>query len=118
MNTVPFSVELYGGLGQCDGLVRDDGKFLALEFQVKDSIAGLVRSNLREVRVPLQDLVSVTLRRGWLGTKIIVQAAHLETLKDVPGMNQGRIELSVARKDRHAAERLVDGLHTEDGAGS
>jgi hypothetical protein len=35
----------------------------------------------------------------------------METLKDLPAMSQGRVELSVARKDRDAAERFVASLY-------
>ena len=116
MNAVPFTIELFGGLGQCDGLLRDEGKQLAMEFQIKDSLAGLIKTNVRKVQIPLKDLVSVTLTKGWLGSswlgvKIVLQAARMEIVQDVPGMNQGRVELSVARKDRDLAEQFVSDLH-------
>lgn len=35
MNTVPFTLEdLYAGLGKCEGLLRDEGDHLALDFQI------------------------------------------------------------------------------------
>lgn len=120
MNAVPFTIELYGGLGQCDGLLRDEGKQLVMEFQIKDAVAGFIKTGVRRVQIPLNDLVSVTLTKGWLGTswlgvKVVLQAARMETVKDVPGMNQGRIELSVARKNRDAAEQFVAGLYQSEG---
>ena len=121
MNSVPFTLsELYGGLATCEGLLRDEGKEIALEFQIKDAVAGFIKSGVREVRVPLKDLVSVTLTKGWLGTswlgvKIVIQTARMELLKDVPGASQGRIELHIARKDRDLAERFVADLHEQDG---
>ncbi len=116
MNAVPFTIELFGGLGQCDGLLRDEGKQLAMEFQIKDTVAGLIKTNVRKVQIPLKDLVSVTLTKGWLGTswlgvKIVLQAARMDILQDIPAMNQGRVELSVARKDRDLAEKFVADLH-------
>lgn len=118
MNTVPFTVDLYAGFGQSNGLLRDEGDDLVLEFQNKDKIAGIIKSGVRQVRVPLNDLVSVTITKGWLGGRwmgvtIVLQAARMETLQDVPGMRQGRVELSVASKDRDAAERFVAGLHQD-----
>ena len=120
MNTVPFTIgDLYGGLGECHGLLRDEGEHLGFEFQTRDSVAGIIKSGVKQVRVPLKELVSVSLTKGWLGTswlgvKIVVQAGRLETLKDVPGMSQGRVELSIARKDRDAAEKFVADLHQSD----
>ena len=92
MNTVPFTVGLFGGLGQCEGLLRDEGEHVVLEFQNKDTVAGILKSGVRQVRVPLKDLVSVTLTKGWLGTSwlgvtIVLQSARMETLQDVPGMS-------------------------------
>ena len=119
MNAVPFTVDLFGGLGQCEGLLRDEGAHLVLEFQNKDAVAGIFKSGVQQVRVPLKELVSVTLTKGWLGTSwlsvtIVLQSGRMETLQDVPGMSQGRVELSVARKDRDAAEQFVAGLHQEE----
>jgi hypothetical protein len=119
MNTVPFTVgKLYAGFGECHGLLHDEGDHLCLEFQTKDTVAGIFKSGVKRVRVPLAELASVTLTKGWLGTswcgvKIVLQAAKMETLKDVPGMSQGRVELSIARKDRHAAEKLVADLYEQ-----
>lgn len=120
MNAVPFTIgEVYAGLGQCHGILRDEGDNLCLEFQVKDAVAGILKGPVRQVRVPLRQLGSVTLVKGWLGTswlgvKIVIQTARLETLKDVPGMSGGRVELSIARQHRDAAEKLVAGLHEQD----
>ena len=122
MNAVPFMLErLYGGFGQCDGLLRDEGDHLALEFQIKDALAGILKTGVRQARIPTAELVSVTLTKGWLGNtwlgvSINLQAARMETFKDLPGATQGRLELRVARKDVAAAEQFVAGLH-EHGAG-
>jgi hypothetical protein len=118
MNACPFSLDLYGGLGRCEGIIRDEGSHISLEFQNMDAVAGIIKSDVRIVKIPMKELVSVTITKGWLGTswmgvKIVLQSAKMETLKDVPGMTQGKVELSVARKDRDAAEKFVAGLHEQ-----
>jgi hypothetical protein len=51
MNMVPFKIDdLYGGLGECHGLLRDEGENLCFEFQTQDSLAGVLKSRVREVR--------------------------------------------------------------------
>ena len=120
MKLVPFRIDsIYAGLGACNGLLRDEGEQLCLEFEIKDSVVGLLKSGVKQVRIPMKDLVSVTLVKGWLGrtwlgVKIVIQAAQMTTLKDVPGTTGGRVELSIARKDREAAEEFVASLHTQD----
>jgi len=122
MNAVPFTIgDLYGGFGECHGLLREEGENLCFEFQTKDNIAGIIKSGVRHVRVPIRDLVSVTLTKGWLGitwlgVKIVIQSSDLKSLQGVPGMSGGRVELSVARKDCGAAERFVADLHESEEA--
>jgi hypothetical protein len=118
MNAVPVTLgEMYAGLADCHGLIRDEGDHLCLEFQVQDSLAGLLKSGIKKVRLPLADLASVALERKWLGlsTNLVIQVARMEAAKDVPGMEQGRIVLGVARKDRQAAAKFVADLHVPEG---
>src|SRR5262249_44193834 len=99
MHAVPFSVSnVFAGLANCKGLLRQQHD-LDLEYQVKDAVLGMIVGDVQRVQVPLEELVSVTLTRGWLGmtwigVKIVIQVAKMETLKNFPGMSQGRIELS------------------------
>ena len=116
MNAVPFSLEVYGGLGECNGLLMDEENLLSLEFQTQDAVAGVLKSDIKHVEIPLDDLVSIGLTKGWLGTnwlgvKLVIQTTNLDTLKDVPGMSQGRIELSIARKDVEAVEHFLEDFY-------
>jgi hypothetical protein len=117
MNTVPFKLSnVFGGFGDGDGLIRNEGAELCLEYQVKDGLIGAIKSDVKRVQIPFDELVSVTLTKGWLGTKwlgikLIVQVSHMELLEDVPGASQGRIELSISGKDYDAAEDFVQHLH-------
>ena len=118
MNACPFTLNIYAGFGTCEGMLRNEGGYLDVEFPEDVVDERLRGADVRVVRVPLKELVSVTITKGWLGTswmgvKIVLQAAKMETLKDVPGMIQGKVEFNIARKDRDAAERLVAGLHEE-----
>ena len=117
MNTVPFALDnVWGGFGEGGGLLHDEGTHLTLEFELKDGIFGTVKSGIRKIQVPFDDLVSVTMTKGWLGqswlgVKIVIQTRRLETLNDVPGASQGKVELSIARKNMPLAEKFVNDLH-------
>ena len=116
MYPIPFSLEIFGGLGECNGLLKHEEKYLSLEFQMQDAVAGILKSDVKHVKIPLDDLVSLMLTQGWLGTnwlgvKLVIQTNRLDTLKDVPGMSQGRIELSIARKDVEDAEQFVENFY-------
>jgi hypothetical protein len=117
MNTVPFTLDnVYQGFANCHGLIRDEGDHLALEFQVQDSLVGLIKSGVKQIRIPLADVASVALERKWLGmsTNLIIQLSHMQPIQEVPGMEQGRLTLGIARKDRAAAAKFVADLHVAE----
>jgi hypothetical protein len=121
MDTVPFKLnDVFGGFGEGHGLLRNEGAHLCLEYQVQDGIIGAIKSDVKELRIPFEEVLSVALTKGWFGTswgvKLVIQLAHLELLEDVPGANQGRIELSIAARDHDLAEEFIYHLHANDNA--
>jgi hypothetical protein len=107
MTSVPFTIRMFGGLAECHGLVRPESTNLCLEFQVQDTFGGFFRGKAKAVQVPLADLESVELRGRWFTRTLVIQARSLVAVSAVPGSRQGRVELTIARADVPAAERLV-----------
>src|SRR5260221_1834422 len=117
MNAVPFELgDVYQGFASGNGLIRDEDQHLCLEFQVQDAIVGLVKSDITQLRIPIDDLASVTLVKSWFGLYVdmVIQVARMETVKNFPGMTQGRLVLGIARRDRPAAAKLVADLQFPD----
>jgi hypothetical protein len=110
MKTLPFAVpRLYWGFGECHGLLRDEGTHLCLEYQVQ---FGAFRTRPKTVRVPIKDLESVELQKGWFGhTALVLRASSLHAIGHVPGSRQGKVELKIDSKDRKLAEQVVEGLY-------
>lgn len=112
MNAIPFTIDnVYSGFAECSGLLRDEGSALCLEFETVDGLFHFFRSGVKQVRIPATEIVSVTADKGWVSGSIVIQTSRLESVKAVPNMQQGRIVLKIARKDRAAAEKFVDSLH-------
>jgi len=117
MNAVPVCLGYpYGGLAEYHGMFRDEGDHLVLEYQSKDAVIGVLKSDIREVRIPRDLLASLTFRKSWLGLKmeLVVQTTRMEPVADVPGMTPGRLVLRVARTDWAAAEKLVADFRLPD----
>jgi HEAT repeat protein len=122
MDPVPFTQ--VGAITEYAGLVRLDGDSLCIEYQRSRGgtvgewvgvlsflvpVTGLFKTGVQQVRVPVSDLTAVTLEGSLLSrTRIVLQAARMEAVRDVPGMVQGRIVLDIARKDREAAAALQE----------
>jgi hypothetical protein len=118
MDTIPFTLsDVFAGFGDGEGLLRNEGAHLALEYQVKDGIFGLLKGDLKVVLIPIDEVVSVTLTKGWFGTrwgvKIVIQCDGMDIVRDIPSASQGRLELCIAAKDVEAAEAFVYYLYDE-----
>lgn len=117
VRSVPFTIgSLYAGLGQCHGMVYDEGDFFRFEFQIKDTISGMIKTNVKQVRIPVTKIVSAELVKGWFRThrsnaKIVLQASSLDAFQDIPGMSHGKVELSVSPINVPLAEAFVEGLY-------
>ena len=98
---------VHAGWAAAHGVLRFDGADLMLQFQVKDNIVGLVKSALKEVRIPLHEIASLRLRTCWFSTRLILQATSLSVVTNVPTSTPGRVRMRVAREDRAAAAQIA-----------
>jgi hypothetical protein len=119
MYTVPFTLSnVFAGFGKGDGLLHNEGTHLCLEYQVKDGIVGVLKSDIKQLRIPIDHVDSVTLTKGWFGTKwgvkIVIQGNRMDAFQDFPSASQGRIELPIAAKNLEFAEELVYHFHQSD----
>jgi hypothetical protein len=114
MNVVPVSLPWsYGGLAESQGLLRDEGDEIVLEYKTKDALIGALETKVQVARIPREALASMTLRQGWFGlggATLEIQTTRLEPLAEVPGMSMGRVALTVSRQHVVAARKFVDDL--------
>jgi hypothetical protein len=107
----PFSFpEVYSGLGTGGGIATANTGGLTLEFQVKDGFFGVIKSGVHKVEIPMAELDSVAFKQGWFRNRLLIKVRSMTTLDEVPGSDSGRVELSVARRDRTAARALASVL--------
>jgi hypothetical protein len=107
---VPFVLEAYGGFAEVHGLMHLESNSLILEFQIQDSILNVLRSEVREVHIPLEAIESISYKQGWLRSKFIIKTYKVRTLKDVPSSDKGEVILRIKRQDRKKAARLASDL--------
>ena len=106
--SVPFEIaNVYGGLAECHGLIRAVEDGLQLEFQAKDGIFGVLKSGVKNTLFAWQDLTGLECRLGWFRVRLILTTRSLSVLEGVPGAENCRLDLNVARKDRAVAKSLA-----------
>src|SRR5690625_242867 len=113
MGSLPFSVEVYSGFGRMDGRMRiettDEGRFIRLDYQVKDDIFGVLKSRPRQVRVSFADIESIRfVRRRFMTSYVELVISNLSLAERIPGSEMGRLNLRVKRNDRDRAQRTVE----------
>jgi serine/threonine protein kinase len=108
---VPFSIsELYAGFAKATGCLYFDDEAVRLEYEVKDDVVGYMSSGVKNVRIPLADILSLELKRGRLGLRhtFEILTYKISSLEGVPRSEQGRARLSIARADVPLAERFAE----------
>ncbi len=110
--SVPFAISsVYEGFAEANGILKFTGGELTMQFQVKDSILGAVKSALRDVRISPSALESVSFTPGWLSHQLVIQCNDMTAISHLPTSKSGRVALTIAKSDQEAAERLVSAVH-------
>jgi hypothetical protein len=105
---VPFSfTDVYQGFAEGGGIATASESGLILEFQVKDSLVGMIKSDIHKITIPINELHSVALKQSWFRNRLFIRVKNMTTLARVPGSKTGQVELRVARRDTATAQTLV-----------
>lgn len=114
MDTIPFHFDSHGGLGEVKGLARMDEYGLELQFSTRDALFGVIKSDLRSLRVPFDALLSVRYSAGflWLMPSVQLRVRDLQVLAGLPESEDGRVKLCIKFGDRHDGRAFARDLDT------
>ena len=104
---IPFSIEIYEGLGEVHGRLRLGDGVLLLEYIKKDAVIGLLRSNARELRIDLSEIDEIEFHNGWFRKRLTIRAGSISSFADIPGAENGVLVLTITRKDAARALQAV-----------
>jgi hypothetical protein len=108
MSSLPFSISMYAGLAKADGLLRLEGNSLVLEFQIQDRALGLLKSELKELRIPIFEIEHLKLANGlFRKPRLIVQTETMRVSRQIPGSEHGTFELTLENAHKLAARHLI-----------
>lgn len=111
MHTIPFSIsDAYEGLADVEGLARFEADVLTLEFEAKDAFFGVLKSGVKEVRLALNDLVSVDFSKKMFRATLTLRVRSMKLLEEVPGSKRAELKLRFSRKHRDDAHTLASQL--------
>jgi hypothetical protein len=120
--SVPFKIQnVFQGFAEAEGFLSIDKAELKLEFQTSDNILGLLKSGVREVRVPLDKIEEISFRKSWKpwkrwgGCSMIIQVSEMRGASEVPNFKHGEIALTIATRDSQAASDFVSAIQIASG---
>jgi hypothetical protein len=109
--SIPFTLpEVYHGLAEAHGRARVGDSGLHIEYRVEDAVFGVLKSSIRELDIPFEDIDDVRLIDGWFRCRIVVHLHSLHTIADFPGSQSGRLELKLSREHRERAREFYSHL--------
>lgn len=103
-SSVPFKTE--SGISQINGVAKFSSAGIVLEFESK--FFGLISSGIKEVRLPIAELLDVKFRKGVLkrGSKIEIRLKSFTKLAELPN-KEGKVVLKLFADDFDRARDAV-----------
>lgn len=109
--TIPFEMENPLWFAETEGILSADESDLKLEFRTSDAVIGLIKSDIREVKLAIDGIEEITFQKGLLlGCSINIRVAEMRAASDLPAYKQGEVELSIDGKHSEAAAELVSSV--------
>src|SRR5262245_48167197 len=102
--SVPFKTE--SGLSSVNGIAKFSSAGIVLEFESK--LFGILGGGVKEVRLPLAELLDVKFRKGFMkrGAKVEIRTRTFAKLAELPNKD-GKLTLKLVPDDYERAEQAV-----------
>jgi len=97
----------FEGFAESKGLLSIAKDTLVIQFQTKDAILGMVKSDLKEVCIPINNVIELGYKKSLFGNKLSVKVDDLKILREFPESDNNELILSIARNDIDQAIDLV-----------
>jgi hypothetical protein len=108
--SIPFKTE--SGLSSVNGVAKFSGAGVILEFESK--LFGILPGGVKEVRLPIEDILDVKFRKGFLkrGAKIEIRTKTFAKLAELPNKD-GKLTLKLVADDFDRAKDAVERLQKD-----
>ena len=97
------TTEVYHGFAEVEGMLRIEDQQVVIEYQTKDSVLGVIKSETKSLPIPYSQISEVVFKTNMFRTFLRLQLKSLELLNKFPGSKAGGIKLNLKRKDKEKA---------------
>lgn len=99
--------DAYSGLAKVQGILRAEKDRLILEYQVKDNLFGVIKSNPKKLNIPYEELAEVNYKLNWFVSRFRLHVNSMKVLGEFPVGKEGVISLRITRKQKQTAKELA-----------
>ena len=108
MDSIPVRFpQIYEGFANAEGVLSISSDALTLEFQVKDNILGVMKSDVRTAAIPFDRIDEVDFRSNLFRTGLNIRVSSMQIVEDVPGSKQGKVSLKIPRRYKKEASEIA-----------
>ena len=110
----PFTIKhVFAGFAEVNGIIRLAGDTIELEFQTKDSIVKVIKTEVKNISIPITDIQEINFNKGMWENKLILRVTKLSLISELPSQEDGEIKLSIGNKYTEMAQDLVSKIKPE-----
>lgn len=104
--SIAFKVPYGSGFALSEGVVwvEDDG--LMLEFRTRDAVFGLLKGDVKELRLPWSELREVEHLAVAFRARLRIRTKRMSVLAELPGADGAEVVLRFKSRDREALREL------------
>lgn len=114
MRSLPFYCDdLNGGLMMLEGILSVENGKLSLEFQKKDAVLDIYKSDLMNIEVDLSEISMIEYKKGFFSSKFIIHSKKAATFQNFPGSKLTERVLKVKKKHREIAASISSNINLE-----
>ncbi|MGI8668236.1 MAG: hypothetical protein ACR2J3_00115 [Aridibacter sp.] len=105
--SVPFKSDSGNGFKEYNGIAKFSAAGIIFEFESK--ILGMIRDEIKEVRVSLDEILDIKFRKGFYKffAKIQIRLKNFTKLAELPN-DSGKVKMKIKREDFELAEEAVE----------
>lgn len=105
--TLPFKTDgAYSGFANVEGMLHVERNHLVLEFEIKDSLFGALKSGTKELKIEYADLRRMTYQRSLFKSRLEISVKSVRILSRFPAAKDGQISLKIARRSKEEVEDI------------
>ncbi|NLO20310.1 MAG: hypothetical protein GX121_10650 [Ignavibacteria bacterium] len=106
--SIPFKIDdVFKGLAETTGILRYENGSILIEFQTKDSFIGFIQTGIKFIKISVESIAHIELKKKFFYTQIIIKPLSLLSLKELKGYNKPELILFIEKKYREEAQQFI-----------